>query len=95
MIVAFFTVFKNQIVWINMKTGEFIKNSIFNKSEMSGQIADILLMQAGDNYAAYDLNDLSYKEYKARKGATTWLEREDAKYLYVYEKKRVTKLKTR
>lgn len=52
-------------------------------------------MQADDNYAAYNLDDLSYKEYKAKKGAEIFLEREDAEYLYVYEKKGVTKLKTR
>lgn len=75
--------------------GTFIKNSIYKKSDLSGQIANILLMQADDNYAAYNLDDLSYKEYKAKKGAETFLEREDAKYLYVYEKKGVTKLKTR
>lgn len=79
----------------NAGDGGFIKNSIYKKSELSGKIGDILLMQAGDNYAAYDLNDLSYKEYKARKGAETWLERNEAKYLYVYEKKAVTKLKTK
>lgn len=75
--------------------GTFIKNSIYKKSDLSGQIANILLMQADDNYAAYNLDDLSYKEYKAKKGAEIFLEREDAEYLYVYEKKGVTKLKTR
>jgi len=75
--------------------GKFIKNSIYKKSELSGKIDNILLMQAGDNYAAYNLDDLSFKEYKARKGAEIWLEREEAKYLYVYEKKAVTKLKTK
>jgi outer membrane protein assembly factor BamB len=79
----------------NAADGGFIKNSIYKKSELSGRIGDILLMQADDNYAAYDLNDLSFKEYKARKGAEIWLERKEAKYLYVYEKKAVTKLKTK
>lgn len=79
----------------NASDGSFIKNSTYKKAEMSGQIGNILLMKAGDNYAAFDLNDLSFKEYKARKGAQTWLERSEAKYLYVYEKKGVTKLQVK
>ena len=47
-----------------------------------------------DDVAAYKLSDLSYKQYNARKGAQTWLESEDGRYLYVYEKKSVTKLST-
>ena len=38
---------------------------------------------------------MSYTMYNAKKGAVTWLERKDAKYVYVYEKDQVTKLSTR
>jgi hypothetical protein len=47
-----------------------------------------------DDFAAFNLSDLSYTQYNAKKGARTWLEREDARYVYVYEKDQVTKLST-
>jgi len=76
--------------------GSFIKNSIYKKSVMSGKIDDIVLMKTPkDDVAVFDLSTMTYTMYNARKGAETWLEREDAKYVYVYEKKKVTKLATR
>ncbi len=78
------------------KDGSFIKNAIYKSSTMSGQIGDIVLMKTDkDDIAAFDLSTMTYKKYDARKGAETWLEREDAKYVYVYEKKTVTKLSTK
>ncbi|NOX87366.1 MAG: PQQ-binding-like beta-propeller repeat protein [Chlorobi bacterium] len=77
----------------NPSDGSFIKNSVYKKSIPAGRIKNIILMKTDkDDFAAFNLDDLSYKQYNARKGATTWLEREDAKYVYVYEKKGVTKL---
>ena len=79
----------------NPDDGAFIKNSIYKKSVPAGRIKNIILMKTDkDDVAAYNLDDLSYKQYNARKGATTWLEREDGKYVYVYEKSSVTKLRT-
>jgi len=79
----------------NANDGSFIKNSVYNKSAPSGQIGDLLLMKTDkDDAAVFNLADLSFKQYNARKGAITSLEKEDGKYLYVYEKDRVTKLKT-
>ena len=79
----------------NPDDGAFIKNSIYKKSIPAGRIKNIILMKTDkDDVAAYNLDDLSYKQYNARKGATTWLEREDGKYVYVYEKSSVTKLRT-
>jgi outer membrane protein assembly factor BamB len=75
--------------------GSFIKNSVYKKSAMSGKIDDMVLMKTPkDDVAVYDLSTLTYTMYNAKKGARTWLEREDAKYVYVYEKKKVTKLST-
>jgi outer membrane protein assembly factor BamB len=75
--------------------GSFIKNSVYRKSAMSGKIDDMVLMKTPkDDVAVYDLSTLTYTMYNAKKGARTWLEREDAKYVYVYEKKKVTKLST-
>ncbi len=77
----------------NPADGKFIRNSVYKKSIPAGRIKNIILMKTDkDDFAAFNLDDLSYKQYNARKGAKTWLEREDARYVYVYEKKGVTKL---
>jgi hypothetical protein len=79
----------------NATDGSFIKKSVYKKSVLSGQIGDIVLMKtAKDDVAAFDLSTMTYTQYNAKKGALTWLERKDAKYVYVYEKKKVTKLLT-
>ncbi|MCF6342174.1 MAG: PQQ-like beta-propeller repeat protein [Bacteroidales bacterium] len=79
----------------NASDGSLIKKSPFKKSTLSGQIGDIVLMKTDKaDFAVYDLSTMDYTMYDARKGAQTWLEREDAKYVYVYEKKTVTKLST-
>jgi len=75
--------------------GSFIKNSIYKKSAVSGKIKDMVLMKTDkDDFAVYNLKDLSYKQYNARKGAETSFEKVDAKYVYVYDKSKVTKLET-
>jgi hypothetical protein len=79
----------------NASDGSFIKNSVYKSSAPSGQIGDLLLMKTDkDDAAVFNLADLSYKQYDARKGAITSFEKEDGKYLYVYEKDQVTKLRT-
>jgi hypothetical protein len=47
----------------------------------------------GDDLAAFDLNTCKYKQFNARKGAVSDLS-VDGKYVYVYENKVVSKLKT-
>ena len=80
----------------NATDGSLISKSPYKSSAPSGQIGDIFLMKTDkDDFAAYDLSDLSYTQYNARKGAETSLEREDGKYVYVYEKDKVTKLSTK
>lgn len=79
----------------NANDGSFVKNSVYKSSAPSGQIGDLLLMKTDKGDAAvYNLADLSYKQYDAKKGAITSFEKEDGEYLYVYEKDQVTKLKT-
>jgi len=79
----------------NADDGSFIKKSVYKSATPSGQIGDIVLMKTDkDDFAAYNLATITYTQYNAKKGAITWLEREDAKYVYVYEKKTVTKLST-
>ena len=95
--------YNNQIVVVGEKglatfnpdDGTFLKNSVYKKSIPAGTIGKIWLMKTDkDDFAAFNLDNLTYKQYNARKGATTWLEREDGKYVYVYEKSKVTKLST-
>jgi len=77
----------------NPSDGAFLNKSVYKKSVPSGRIGKVALMKtAKDDFAAYNLDDLSYRKYNARKGAKTWLELENAKYAYVYEKNKVTKL---
>ncbi len=79
----------------NASDGSFIRNSVYKSSAPSGQIGDLLLMKTDkDDAAVFNLADLSYKQYDAKKGAITSFEKEDGKYLYVYEKDQVTKLRT-
>ncbi|NOY49453.1 MAG: PQQ-binding-like beta-propeller repeat protein [Chlorobi bacterium] len=79
----------------NATDGAFIKKSVYKKSTLSGRIGNIVLMKTDkDDIAAFNLSTMTYTQYNAKKGARTWLEREDAKYVYVYEKKKVTKLLT-
>jgi len=79
----------------NADDGSFQKKAVYKKSMPSGQIGDIVLMKTDkDDFAAFNLSTMKYSQYNAKKGAVTWLEREDAKYVYVYEKKTVTKLST-
>jgi len=48
---------------------------------------------AKSDIACYNLDNIQYKDYNAKKGAVTHL-MEDGKYVYVYEKKSLTKLST-
>jgi len=48
---------------------------------------------SGADIAAFNLDSNNYLEFKARKGATTTLTT-DGKFVYVYENKTVTKVKT-
>ncbi len=80
----------------NATDGSLLKKSPYKKSTWSGQVDDMVLMKTDkDDVAVYDLSTMEYTMYDAKKGAQTWLEREDAKYVYVYEKKKVTKLATK
>jgi len=93
--------YNNQIVVVGEKglstfnpdDGSFIKNSIYKKAVPAGRIKNLLLMKtAKDDFAVFNLKDLSYKHYNARKGAETSFEKKDGKYVYVYDKSKVIKL---
>jgi hypothetical protein len=62
----------------------FLEDCVGNNLVMKTDKADI---------GTFDLNTCVYKDFKARTVATTTLSR-DGNFVYVYEKKVITKLKT-
>jgi outer membrane protein assembly factor BamB len=75
-----------------LASGKLIGSSKYKSSAMEDQYDNILIMKTDKaDIAAYDLNTMKYKEFKAKTGATTTL-REECKCVYVYEKKTVTKV---
>jgi hypothetical protein len=61
---------------------------------MEAQHTNMLLMKTDNSdIAAFNLDDCSFREFNARRGAVSTLSY-DGKYVYVYEKKEVTKLRT-
>jgi outer membrane protein assembly factor BamB len=79
----------------NANTGEVINSGKYRTSSLEDRIDDILVMKTDKaDIGTFDLNTCKYKDFKARTGATTTLSR-DGNFVYVYEKKTVTKLSTR
>ncbi len=76
----------------NYVSGKLIGSAKYKTSEMEALYDNILVMKtAKADIAAYDLNTMKFKEFKAKTGAITTL-RESCKCVYVYEKKTVTKV---
>jgi outer membrane protein assembly factor BamB len=79
----------------NANTGEVINSGKYRTSSLEDRIDDILVMKTDKaDIGTFDLNTCKYKDFKARTGAMTTLSR-DGNFVYVYEKKTVTKLSTR
>jgi len=76
-------------------SGKTKSSKKYKTAELMAVVGDILIMDAdkGD-YAAYNLNDCSLRTFKGKKGTTASLSQEAGKYVYVYEKKMVSKFKT-
>ena len=72
------------------------KEEILEKSPaLEDSKGDYLIMKTeGADIASFYLKDCTYKKFNARKGATTTLT-EEGDYVYVYEKKTVTKVATK
>lgn len=78
----------------NVSDGKLKNASKYKKSSMSELEGKKLIMETAKNdIACYDLDTIKYKEFNARKGAVSHL-MEQGKYVYVYEKKSLTKLST-
>lgn len=78
----------------NAASGKPVANGKYKSSSLEDMIDNILIMKtASADIAAFDLNTCNYKEFKARKGATTTLST-SGEFVYVYEKKKIYKVKT-
>jgi outer membrane protein assembly factor BamB len=78
----------------NANSGELINSGKYRTSSLEDRVDNILVMKTDKaDIGTFDLNTCVYKDFKARTGALTTLSR-DGNYVYVYEKKVVTKLST-
>lgn len=77
-----------------MNNGDLVGSGKYKTSQLEDKFENVVIMKTeGADIAAFDLNTNTYLQFNARKGATTTLSI-DGKYVYVYENKTVTKVKT-
>lgn len=75
--------------------GELINSGKYRTSTLEERVDNILVMKtAKADIGTFDLNTCVYKDFKARTGAITTLSNQ-GDFVYVYEKKTVTKLSTK
>ena len=75
--------------------GKLVKANKYKKATVQKQVGNMLLMRTPKNdFAAFNLDDCSYVMYNAKKDSQQELS-EDGNFVWAYEKKVVTKLKTR
>ncbi len=78
----------------NATSGELLHSGKYRTSFLEDRVDNILVMKTEKaDIGTFDLNTCVYKDFKARTGALTTLSR-DGNFVYVYEKKVVTKLST-
>lgn len=78
----------------DVKSGDLIHSGKFRTSSLQDCIDNILVMKTEKaDIGTFDLNTCKFKQFDARTGAATTLSR-DGNFVYVYEKKVVTKLST-
>lgn len=74
--------------------GKLLNSGRWKSGEFAGMYGKTLLFQRdNDDIAAYDVETCKYKTYNARKGAVSKLSN-DGMYVYVFEKKIISKLST-
>lgn len=79
----------------NISDGKLVKANKYKKATAEKVVDNILLMRTAKNdFAAFNLDDCSYVMYNAKKDSKQFLS-EDGNFVWAYEKKVVTKLKTR
>lgn len=75
--------------------GKLVKANKYKRASFQKLVDNILLMRTEKNdFAAFNLDDCSYVMYNAKKDSKQSLS-EDGNFVWAYEKKEVTKLKTR
>jgi outer membrane protein assembly factor BamB len=78
----------------DVNSGELLHSGKYRTSSLEDRVDNILVMKTDKaDIGTFDLNNCQYKDFRARTGAITTLSR-DGNFVYVYEKKVVTKLKT-
>jgi outer membrane protein assembly factor BamB len=78
----------------DVNTGEVLHSGKYRTSFLEDRVDNILVMKTDKaDIGTFDLNTCVYKDFKARTGALTTLSR-DGNFVYVYEKKVITKLST-
>ena len=78
----------------NANSGDLLHSGKYRTSSLEDRVDNILVMKTDKaDIGTFDLNTCKYKDFKARTGAITTLSR-DGNFVYVYEKKAVTKLST-
>jgi hypothetical protein len=79
----------------SIDAGKMLKANKYKKATFQKIVDNILLMRTEKNdFAAFNLDDCSYVMYNAKKDSKQFLS-EDGDFVWAYEKKTVTKLKTR
>jgi len=79
----------------NISDGQLTASNKYKKSYMEDYSGDYLIMKtAKSDIASFHLKDCQFKQFNAKKGANTALST-DGNFVYVYEKKNVTKLATK
>jgi outer membrane protein assembly factor BamB len=79
----------------NTKTGEPVAMGKYKKADLEDHEGDRMILKTeGADIACFDLDDCTFKQFKARMGAITSMST-DGSFVYVYEKKNVAKVGTR
>ncbi len=79
----------------SISEGKLLNANKYKRAKATKVVDNILLMRTKKNdFAAFNLDDCSYVEYNAKKDSKQELS-EDGNFVWAYEKKEVTKLKTR
>ncbi len=78
----------------NPADGKFLYSGKYKSAQLEDVFDNILIMKTDKaDIASFDLDSGKFKEFKAKTGATTTLTT-DGKFVYVYEDKVITKVKT-
>lgn len=76
------------------ESGQLVNSNKYKKSDLHSRYGDFAMMKTEkSDIACFDLNTGTYREFNAKKDATTHMSI-DGRYVYVYQKKDVYKLNT-